>query len=151
MESNFFNLDNWPLIYVKNKIGYLNDELIEEYQKDFLKILIRCKNNKEKIILLMDIYEKSNVQMNYIQTFVNFHKKTEDYNKIYIEYIYILCESKILKNLLSMFISTDNTIIPCKIIRSLSKLRESFLNNHSKSIEDFGIYKTLEHVMIEGN
>ena len=38
MESNFFNVDNWPLIYVKNKIGYLNDELIEEYQKDFLKI-----------------------------------------------------------------------------------------------------------------
>jgi hypothetical protein len=151
MESNFFNVDNWPLIYVKNKVGYLNDELIEEYQKDFLKILIRCKNNKEKIILLMDIYEKSNVQMNYIQTFISFHKKTEDYNRIYIEHIYILCESKILKNILSMFISNENTIIPCKIIRSLSKLRESFLNNHSKSIEDFGIYKTLENVMIEGN
>ena len=58
MNSHFFNLDNWPIIYIKNKNNFLNDPILEEYKKDYLTILIRCKNNKDKIILFMDIYEK---------------------------------------------------------------------------------------------
>ena len=56
MNSNFFNLDNWPIIYIKNKNNVLNDSILEEYKKDYLTILIKCKNNKQKIILFMDIY-----------------------------------------------------------------------------------------------
>ena len=139
MNSNIFNLDNWPIVYVKNNNTILNDEVLEEYQKDFLKILIKCKNNKEKVILLIDIYNKSNVQMNYMSKISEFHRRTEEYNKKYIDHVYILCESKFLKNMISMFITTENPIAPCNIIRSLSKLRHAFHHNHSKDIKNMEI------------
>jgi len=147
MNSNFFNLDNWPIIYIKNKNNYLNDAILEEYKKDFLTILIRCKNNKEKIILFMDIYEKTEVQMPYIKKMADFHKSVEEYNKVYVEYIYVLCKSKIMKNVISMLLSVETPVVPCKIIRSLDKLHSSFLENHSKDIKEFKIYKTFENVM----
>jgi hypothetical protein len=147
MNSNFFHLDNWPIIYIKNKNNFLNDNILEEYKKDYLTILIRCKNNKEKIILFMDIYEKSEIQMPYIKKLTEFHKSIEDYNKLYVEYIYILCKSKIMKNVISMLLSVETPTVPCKIIRSLDKLQSSFLENHSKDIKEFKIYKTLENVM----
>ena len=151
MNSNFFNLDNWPIVYIKNNNNVLNDEIIEEYKKDFLKIFIKCKNNKNKIILFMDIYEKSEVQMSYIKKITDFHKTMEEYNKLYIEYIYILCESKLLKNIISMVILSENKAVPCKIVRSLSKLRDDFLKNHSKDIKELKIYNLLEKFMIEDN
>ena len=147
MNSNFFNLDNWPIIYIKNKNNFLNDEILEEYKKDYLSILIRCKNNKEKIILFMDIYEKTEVQMPYIKKMAGFHKSVEGYNKVYVEYIYVLCKSKIMKNVISMLLSVETPVVPCKIIRSLDKLESSFLENHKKDIKEFKIYKTLESVM----
>jgi hypothetical protein len=147
MNSNFFNLDNWPIIYIKNKNNCLNDSILEEYKKDYLTILIRCKNNKEKIILFMDIYEKNEVQMPYIKKMADFHKSVQDYNKVYVEYIYVLCKSKIMKNVISMLLSVETPAVSCKIIRSLDKLQSSFLENHSKDIKEFKIYKTLENVM----
>ena len=146
MNSNFFNLDNWPIIYIKNN-NFLNDNILEEYKKDYLTILIRCKNHKEKIILFMDIYDKSEIQMPYIKKMTEFHRSIEDYNKLYVEYIYILCKSKIIKNVISMLLSVEKPAVPCKIIRSLDKLETLFLENHKKNIKEFTIYKTLENVM----
>ena len=128
MNSHFFNLDNWPSIYIKNN-NFLNDNILEEYKKDYLTILIRCKNNKEKIILFMDIYDKSEIQMPYIKKMTEFHRSIEDYNKLYVEYIYILCKSKIIKNVISMLLSFEKPAVPCKIIRSLDKLETLFYKN----------------------
>jgi hypothetical protein len=147
MNSNFFDLDNWPIIYIKNKNNCLNDAILEEYKKDYLTILIRCKNNKEKIILFMDIYEKTEVQMPYIKKMAEFHKSVEEYNRLYVEYIYVLCKSKIMKNVISMLLSIESPAVRCKIIRSLDKLQGAFLENHKKDIKEFKIYKTLENVM----
>ena len=147
MNSNFFNLDNWPIVYIKNKNNCLNDDILEEYKKDYLTILVRCKNNKDKIILFMDIYEKTEIQISYIKKIAEFHKSIEEYNKVYVEYIYVLCKSKILKNVISMMLSVETPSVPCKIIRSLDKLESAFLENHSKNIKEIKIYKTLENVM----
>ena len=149
MNSNFFNLDNWPIIYIKNKNNVLNDSILEEYKKDYLTILIKCKNNKQKIILFMDIYEKSDIQISYIKKMTEFHKSIEEHNKLYVEYMYVLCKSKILKNVISMLLSVETPAVPCKIIRSLDKLESAFMENHSKNIKEFNIYKTLENVMID--
>lgn len=151
MNSNIFSLEYWPIIYVKNNNETLNDELLEEYQKDFLKILIRCKNNKEKVILLIDIYNKSGVQMNYMSKISQFHRRTEEYNKKYIDHIYILCESKFTKNLISMFLTNENPVAPCNVIRSLSKLRYAFHHNHSKNIKEHAVYEKLQNIMVESN
>jgi hypothetical protein len=147
MNSNFFDLDNWPIIYIKNKNNCLNDGILEEYKKDYLTILIRCKNNKEKIILFMDIYERTEVQMPYIKKMSEFHKSVEEYNKVYVEYIYVLCKSKIMKSIISMLLSVENPSVRCKIIRSLDKLQSAFLENHKKDIKELKIYKTLENLM----
>jgi len=147
MNSNFFNLDNWPIVYIKNNNNWLNDEILEEYKKDYLSILIRCKNNKDKIILFMDIYERTEVQMPYIKKMAEFHKNVEEYNRLYVEYIYVLCKSKIMKNIISMLLSVESPAVSCKIIRSLDKLESAFLENHKRDIKEFKIYKTLQNLM----
>lgn len=152
MNSNFFNLESWPIIYIKNDNGYFDDNLLEEYKKDYLNILIRCKNNKEKIITLINIYSNSNISLPHMQKMSKFHKEIYDYNKKYVEYVYILCADKNIKNMLTLFLAMEKPASPYKIVRSLEKLEKAFESNHNYDIKEKEIiYNMLKNEINDGN
>ena len=143
MNSNFFCIDNWPIVYIKNKNSIITDEIIEEYKKDYLSVLIRCKNNNEKIYIIINIYFRTDVPIKFMQSISKFNKSIYDYNKKYVNYIYILCESKIFKNVLSMMIAMEKPASPYKIVRSTEKLKKLFHENHGIQLDDNNVMKSI--------
>ena len=50
-----FNLENWPIVYLKLNNNDINENSFEEYKKYYLGLLIRCKNNNEKMVLICNL------------------------------------------------------------------------------------------------
>ena len=64
-----FNTNYWPMVYIKLSEENLNDNIFEEYQKNYLNLLIRCKKNNEKMVIitnLTNLTNKNNISMKYM-------------------------------------------------------------------------------------
>ena len=50
-----FNEDNWPVVYFYLGKEEINEELFESYKVNYLNLLIKCKKEKKKMILISDL------------------------------------------------------------------------------------------------
>lgn len=116
-----FNLDNWPMAYVKFTNCEMTDEIFDEYKRNYLNMLIRCKNNKEKIILICDLDHTQNMPLNYLMKQTQFNKEVEKFNKEYVRCVCIMCKNKGFKNMLNLYFSVSKPASPFKIFRSTEK------------------------------
>lgn len=117
-----FNTENWPIVYLKIDKTLINDEIYEEYQRTYLKLLIRCKNNKEKMILICNLSNANNLPLNIIMKQVQFNKDIYKYNKEYLKCACILCNNKYLKSILNTYFSISKPAAPYKICSSYEKI-----------------------------
>lgn len=130
----FFYTKEWPIIYLKSyyNIELMNDEYFEKYKKEYLTILIKCKSNKEKIILICDLTELNNcdnIPITYIMKYANFNKEIYKFNKEYVKTICILCNNKAFKNILNLFFSISKPASPYKLCSSYEKANKYLLEN----------------------
>ena len=108
-----------------------------------IRRIIRCKNNNEKVYIIINIYFNTEVPIKFMQNISKFNKSIYDYNKKYVNYIYILCESKIFKNVLRMMITMEKPASPYKIVRSTEKLKKLFHENHGIQLDDNNVMKSI--------
>lgn len=120
-----FNTDHWPVVYFKLKDYVVTDDIFEDYQKQYLNLLLRCKRNKERIILISNLSclnnHKESIPMNLLMKQVQFNKKVYEFNRKYVIGVCILCQSKIFKNMLNLFFTLTKPASPYKLCRSISK------------------------------
>jgi len=117
-----FNTKNWPIVYLKIDKTLINDEIYEEYQRTYLKLLIKCKNKKEKMILICNLSNSNNLPLNIIMKQVQFNKDIYKYNKEYLKCACILCNNKYLKSILNTYFSISKPAAPYKICSSYEKI-----------------------------
>ena len=120
-----FNTEHWPVVYFKLKDCIMTDDMFEDYQKQYLNLLLRCKRNKERIILISNLSclnnHKESIPMNLLMKQVQFNKKVYEFNRKYVIGVCILCQSKIFKNMLNLFFTLTKPASPYKLCRSVSK------------------------------
>jgi hypothetical protein len=122
--NNDFNLENWPLVYLKIDDNKLNEEYFDEYKKNYLNLLIKCKRNNEKMILICDLNElnlRNNFYMKFIMKQVQFTNDIYKFNKLYLTCVCILCRNKTLKNILNVFFSIIKQASPYKLCMNSEK------------------------------
>lgn len=127
-----FNKEYWPIVYFKSEIiTEFNDTIFEEYQKNYLNLLIECKNKKEKIVLILNLnyFNNTNVPIKYIVKQIQFHKKIYNFNKKYLNCVIMLCKSKSFKNMINTFLNFTETAAPFKIFRNIAKANSYLTNN----------------------
>ena len=142
------NTEHWPIVYFRSMNKIMNDDLFEEYQKIYLNLLIKCKKNNEKMILITDLTNNNNdnnLPMKYLVKQVQFSNKIYEFNKKYLECVVILCKNKSFKNLIKLLISLLKQPSPHKICTSYVKanlyLLEKF--NINFNVENFNKEKDL--------
>jgi hypothetical protein len=119
-----FNTEYWPIVYLRFGGKVVDDDVFEEYQKFYLNLLIKCKKNNEKMVLISDlshINSNNNLPMKYFMRQIQFSKKIYDFNKKYLKGVVILCKSKSFKNLIQSLMSFTKQAAPNKICRSYKK------------------------------
>ena len=75
-----FNTKYWPIVYFFIDNEKMNNEIFEEYKKTYLTILLKCKKNKEKIILISDLNNQGNLPMKYVLKQAYFNNKIHKFN-----------------------------------------------------------------------
>lgn len=140
MNGNF-NLEYWPIIYLKISNNEMNDELFEEYKKYYLTLLLRCKRNNERIILICNLNDFTNdIPLKYIMGQIEFNKEIYKFNKEYLMCVCILCKNKSFKYILNMYFSFAKPAAPFKLCRSYSKAN-LFIKEKSNIDFDVSIYE----------
>lgn len=119
-----FNTEHWPVIYLKLGGKVVNDDIFEEYQREYLNLLIKCKKNNEKMVLITDltyINDCNNIPIKYLMKQVQFSKKIYEFNKKYLKCVVILCKNKSTKNLIKSIMNFTKEASPYKICRTSKK------------------------------
>lgn len=150
-----FNIEHWPIVNFKSDIGGINDIIFEEYQRQYLNLLIECKRKKEKIVLILNLnyFNNTNIPIKYILKQIQFHKNIYNFNKKYLHCAIILCKSKPFKNMINTFLGFTETAAPVKIYRNVEKAN-IYLKNNFKIIFDVSIFineNENEHIDINHN
>jgi hypothetical protein len=137
-----FYLEYWPVVYAKFDNSEITDESFETYKKNYLNLLIKCKNNKEKILFICDLNSAQSMPLNYIMKYSQFNKEIEKFNKEYVICACIMCKNKAFKNLLNLYFSMSKPAAPFKIFRSTEKankyIKDKF--NYNFDINKFYIF-----------
>ena len=128
-----FNLENWPIVYFKSTDETINDESFNEYKKYYLNLLIKCKRNNEKIVIICDLLNKNisdSIPIKYILKQAQFNKEIYKFNKEYVKCICIICKNSNFKNILNVYFSLSKPAMPFKLCRTYEKsniyLKEKF-------------------------
>jgi hypothetical protein len=152
MISNF-NLDYWPIVYFKSSGNSVDDESFEEYKKYYLNLLIKCKKNNEKMILICNLNKLTSYPIEFVAKQAEFSKQIYNFNKEYLKCVCILCKDKNFKNILNLFFTFVKPASPYKLCRSFNKvnkyLSEKFNNNFDTNIFDDTIKNNLINDEIE--
>jgi hypothetical protein len=152
MISNF-NLDYWPIVYFKSSGNSVDDESFEEYKKYYLNLLIKCKKNNEKMILICNLNKLTSYPIEFVAKQAEFSKQIYNFNKLYLKCVCILCKDKSFKNILNLFFTFVKPASPYKLCRSFNKvnkyLSEKFNNNFDTNIFDDTIKNNLTNDEID--
>ena len=120
-----FNTEQWPVVYFKSGNSQINDENFDDYKKSYLQLLVKCKRNNEKMILICDLNSFNNdseaLPIKYFIKQSNFNKEMYEHNKKYLKCVCILCKNKNIKTMLNLYFSISKPAAPYKLCRSIDK------------------------------
>lgn len=116
-----FNTDYWPIVQF-SLVEEVNDKNFEQYKVNFLNLLLRCKKNKEKILLVCDLETDIAIPMKYVFKLALFNKKIFKFNKLYLQGVCILSKSKTFKNIFKIYLSLITPSSPYKLCSSYTKI-----------------------------
>lgn len=126
-----FNTKYWPIVYFFIDNEKMNDEIFEEYKKTYLTILLKCKKNKEKIILISDLNNQGNLPMKYVMKQAYFNNKIHKFNELYVELVCVYLNKSNFKKILDIYFSICTPCCPYKVCESYDQIND-FLKLHSR-------------------
>jgi len=135
-----FNEDNWPVVYFYLGDEEINEELFESYKVNYLNLLIKCKREKKKMILISDLNTEKSLPIKYVFKQAMFNRKINKFNELYVAAVCIYCKNKSFKNILKMYFTLTKPASPYKLCTSLEKIT-TFLSEKIDYKFDATVYK----------
>ena len=134
-----FNLDHFPIVYMKLNDNEINDNSFEEYKEYYLSLLLRCKKENQKLVLICNLDNTPTLPMNYIAKQSQFNKDIYKHNQAHVKTVCILCKNKSFKNILNLYFTVSKPANPFKICRSFMKVNK-YLSEKFKILFDTHIF-----------
>jgi hypothetical protein len=147
MISNF-NLDYWPIVYFKSPGNTIDDESFEEYKKYYLNLLIKCKNNNEKMILICNLNKLTSYPIEFIAKQAEFSKQIFKFNKEYVKCVCILCKDKSFKNILNLFFTFVKPATSYKLCRSFDKVNKYLFQKFNVTFKSNIFEETIKNDLV---
>lgn len=141
-----FNTKYWPLVYFFVDDNGMNEEDFNNYKKTYVQILLKCKKEKTKIILISDLNNQGKIDIKYVMKQAYFNLKLEKFNKLYVKIVCVYLKDKNFKKILNMYFNVCKPYCPYKICNSynnINKFINDELNNGSNEIYDTNIFSEL--------
>ena len=146
--SSIFNLEHWPVVLLSTDNNELNDESFDNYKRNYINLLLKCKNEGTKIILICSLNTNGNIPIKYIAKQSEFNKEMYNYNKEYVKCVCILCKEKSFKNILNLYFTMAKPATPYKLCRSIEKVNK-YLNEVMKINFNANVYNIANNECLE--
>jgi hypothetical protein len=130
-----FISDFRPFLYIRFHDVNITESMFEEYKENYLKELLVCKKNKEKIILIIDVNEFAGLPLQYMVKQKEFNKQIFHLNEKYLESVFIYCKNKMMKQMIQMNMMIEKTAAPLYICRSVEKLNRNIEKYTQKTFD----------------
>ena len=137
-----FNTKYWPLVYFFVDDNGMNENDFENYKKTYLQILLKCKKEKTKIILISDLNNQKKIDVKYVMKQAYFNLKLEKFNKLYVKIVCVYLKDKNFKKILNMYFNICKPYCPYKICNSYDIINQ-FIKNELKEDYDTNIFSDL--------
>ena len=119
-----FNTKYWPLVYFFVDDNGMNENDFENYKKIYLQILLKCKKENVKIILISDLNNQKKVDMKYVMKQAYFNLKIEKFNKLYVKVVCVYLKDKNFKKILNMYFNICKPYCPYKICNTYESINK---------------------------
>jgi hypothetical protein len=132
-----FLVNDFPIIYISIKSDECNDETLISYQNSMINILLRTKNEKQKIIILLDLFQcdSSTFNMSNLMKQANFYKSIMKYTTLYIQHVYILSNRTDLSFFVKIFKRFGKSDVPYKIVKNTEKIEENIYKKYNTNVK----------------
>ena len=132
-----FYVKEFPLVYLTINSNYFSDENFEYYKSSFLNVLLRAKKEKQKVIILLDLFEcdGATFDMSNILKQASFYKSVMEHSKTYVQHVYILSNRNDLHFFVKIFRTFGKTDVPYKIVRNLDKIKKNIYKKYEETVD----------------
>ncbi len=132
-----FYVKHFPLVYMTINSNYFSDENFEYYKTSLLNVLLQAKKEKQKVIILLDLFEcdTATFEMKNILKQASFYKSIMEYSKTYIQHVYILSNRTDLHFFVKIFRTFGKTDVPYKIVRNLDKIKKNIYKKYGENVD----------------
>jgi len=100
-----FNTKHWPIVYFFIDNEKMTDEVFEEYKRTYLTILLKCKKENKKIILISDLNNQDNLPLKYVMKQAYFNNKIHKFNQAYVDLVCVYLNNNSFKRILDIYFS----------------------------------------------
>ncbi len=128
-----FILNDFPLVYMKIKSDELNDENLALYQNSFINILLKSKIEKQRIIILLDLFQCDNSSFNISNIIkqASFYKSIMKYTTLYVQHVYILSNRNDLSFFIKIFKKFGKSNVPYKVVKNTEKIEQNIYKKYN--------------------
>ena len=137
-----FNTKYWPIVYFFVDDNGMNEEDFNNYKKTYVQILLKCKKEKTKIILISDLNNQGKVDIKYVMKQAYFNLKLEKFNKLYVKIVCVYLKDKNFKKILNMYFNVCKPYCPYKICNSYNNINK-FIKDELNENYDTNIFSEL--------
>ncbi len=138
-----FNTKYWPVVYFFIDNEKMNEETFEEYKKNYLTLLLKCKKEKQKMILISDLNNQNNLPLKYIMKQAYFNHKIHKFNEDYVSLVCVYLNNDGFTKILDMYFSICKPCCPYKVCRTYDIVNE-FIKEKTDIVFDTHVFKPLE-------
>ncbi len=131
-----FLLNEFPIVYISIKSDDFSDENLIAYQNSFVNVLLRAKDEKQKIIILLDLFQCDNsvFNMDNLMKQANFYKSIMKYCALYVQHVYILSNRSDLHFFVKIFRTFGKSDVPYKIVKNTEKIEQNILKKYKTQV-----------------
>jgi len=119
------------------------DEVFEEYKRTYLTILLKCKKEKQKIILISDLNNQDNLPLKYVMKQAYFNHKIHKFNEAYVDLVCVYLNNSGFKRILDIYFSICPPCSPYKVCNSYEIINQ-FIKEKMNIDFDTHVYQQLE-------
>ena len=138
-----FNTKYWPIIYFFIDNEKMTDDVFEEYKRTYLTILLKCKKEKQKIILISDLNNQDNLPLKYVMKQAYFNHKIHKFNEAYVDLVCVYLNNNGFKRILDIYFSICPPCSPYKVCNSYEVINQ-FIKEKINIDFDTHVYQNLE-------
>ncbi len=132
-----FLVNEFPIVYITIKSDDFSDENLVLYQNSFINILLKAKDEKQRIIILLDLFQcdNSTFNMDNLMKQANFYKSIMKYTALYVQHVYILSNRSDLHFFVKIFRTFGKSDVPYKIVKNTEKIEQNIYKKYNTKVE----------------